>query len=145
AGTIHVVGGLTALSIAWILGPRQGKYSPDGMPMAIPGHDAALVLFGCLLALVGWLGIDSAGAILFTGAAPNQIALVAINTILAPCASGLAAAVITRIWFGRPDVSISANGWVSGLVAISAGCAFVNPAGAIFIGLVSGTLVTFSV
>jgi len=145
AASIQVVGGLTALSIAWILGPREGKYSPDGMPAAIPGHDAVMVLFGCLLALVGWMGLNSAGAILFTGAEPGRVVLIAVNTILAPCTSGFTAAVITRIWFGRPDVSISANGWVGGLVAISAACAFVIPAVAIFIGLVAGGLVTFAV
>ncbi len=67
AGTIQVVGGLTALAITWILGPRRGKYSADGMAPAIPGHNAVLVLFGCVLALVGWIGLNSAGTILFTG------------------------------------------------------------------------------
>ena len=65
AGTIQVLGGLTALSVTWILGPRRGKYSADGMAPAIPGHNAVLVMFGCLLSLVGWLGLNSAGAMLF--------------------------------------------------------------------------------
>ena len=67
AGTIQVMGGLSALAVTWILGPRRGKYSADGMAPAIPGHNAVLVLFGCMLALVGWIGLNSAGAILFTG------------------------------------------------------------------------------
>ena len=67
AGSIQVLGGLTALAVTWILGPRRGKYSADGMAPAIPGHNAVLVLFGCVLALVGWIGLNSAGAILFTG------------------------------------------------------------------------------
>ena len=70
-------GGLTALSIAWILGPRRGKYSHDGLPTAVPGHNVVLVQLGCLLALAGWLGLNSAGAILFGGAdsAPRRFGL----------------------------------------------------------------------
>src|SRR5579863_4922828 len=71
AGPIHVVGGLTALAITWIVGPRRGKYTSDGMPMAIPGHNAVLVLFGCMVAFVGWLGLNSAGAMLFAGLDPD--------------------------------------------------------------------------
>jgi ammonium transporter, Amt family len=145
AGTIQVVGGLTALSIAWLLGPRRGKYSPDGMPTAIPGHNVVFVMMGCLLALVGWLGLNSAGAILFAGVEPGRTILISINTTLAAGAAGLAAALITRLRFGRTDVSISANGWVGGLVASSAACAFIAPAAAVFLGLVAGVLVTFSV
>ena len=145
AGSIHVLGGLTALAIAWILGPRKGKYSAEGMPNAIPGHNAVLVLFGCLLALVGWLGLNSAGAILFTGSRPGETVLIVINTTLAAASAGLAAALITRAQFGRPDVSLTANGWVSGLVASSAACVFVAPVEAALIGLVGGALTTFSV
>src|SRR5579864_637809 len=76
ASSIHVVGGLTALAVTWILGPRRGKYSPDGMAPAIPGHNGVFVLFGCLLALLGWFGLNSAGAILFTGGAPAQSAMI---------------------------------------------------------------------
>lgn len=145
SGTIQAVGGLTALALAWILGPRRSKYSPEGMPTAIPGHHAVLVLFGCFLALAGWLGLNSAGALLFTGVAPTRVILVAINTLLAAGAGILAAVVITGIRFGRPDVSISANGWVGGLVASSASCAFVNPAAALIIGAIAGALITYSV
>jgi Amt family ammonium transporter len=143
--SIHVVGGLTALAIAWILGPRRGKYPAEGMPAAIPGHNAVFILFGCFLALVGWLGLNSAGALLFAAAEPGRAVLISINTILAAGSAGLMAVVLTRFRFGRPDVSISANAWVGGLVAISAGCAFVAPAAAVLIGLVAGALVTFSV
>lgn len=145
AGTIQVLGGLTALSIAWILGPRNHKYSSEGMPNAIPGHNAVLVMLGCFLALLGWLGLNSAGSILFTGAAPGQTVLVAVNTTLSAVAAGLAAAVITRIQFGRPDVSLTANGWIGGLVASSAACAFVAPVEAMLMGIVAGILTTLSV
>jgi ammonium transporter, Amt family len=145
AGSIQVVGGLTALAVTWILGPRRGKYSADGMAPAIPGHNSVLVLFGCVLALVGWIGLNSAGAILFTGAQAFSSPLIAINTLLAASASALTAAFITKVRFGKPDASLTANGWVGGLVASSASCAFVSPAEAIVIGSVAGTVITFSI
>jgi len=145
AGSIHAVGGLTALAIAWILRPRRGKFAPEGMPTAIPGHNAVFVLFGCLLALMGWLGLNTAGAILYAGVAASRVPLVAINTLLSAGSGTLASALITRTRFGKPDASLSANGWVGGLVASSAVCAFVIPAAAALIGLVAGALVTLSV
>jgi Amt family ammonium transporter len=82
SATIQVLGGLTALSIVWLLGPRRGKYNPEGMPAALPGHNTVLVLFGCLLAFVGWVGLNSAGSLLFAGIAPGRTVLVAVNTLL---------------------------------------------------------------
>ena len=145
AGTIHVLGGLTALSITWILGPRRGKYSADGMAPAIPGHNAVLILFGCLLALLGWLGLNCAGAILFAGGEPSGSELIAMNTVLAGAAAALTAAFITNVRFGKPDASLTANGWVAGLVASSASCAFVVPAEAVVIGSIAGAVVTFCI
>jgi ammonium transporter, Amt family len=145
SGTIHTVGGLTALAITWIVGPRRGKYSSDGMPMAIPGHNAVLVLFGCMIAFVGWLGLNSAGAMLFAGVDASRVPLIAINTLLGASSAALVAAMITKIRFGKPDASLTANGWVGGLVAGSAACAFVPPAAIVIVGLVAGALVTFSV
>ena len=145
AGPIQVVGGLTALSATWILGPRRGKYSADGMAPAIPGHNGVFVLFGCVLALIGWIGLNSAGAVLFTGAEPSGAALVAINTLLAAAASALTAAFITKVRFGKPDASLTANGWIGGLVASSASCAFVSPAESVVIGSIAGALITFSI
>jgi len=145
SSTIQGVGGLTALSVAWILGPRHGKYTPEGTPAAIPGHNSVVALFGCLVALVGWTGLNCAGAILFTGAEPARTVLVAMNTSLAAASAALAAAAVTRLRFGKPDASLCANAWVGGLVASSAACAFVPPAAAVAIGLVAGALVIFSV
>lgn len=146
AGAIHVVGGLTALSMAWILGPRRGKFSAAGTPAAIPGHDFVFVLFGCMLALTGWLGLNSAGSILLAGVVqPDTIVASSINTILAAGAGLLGAALITRARYGKPDVSLSANGWVAGLVASSAGCGLVAPAAAVIIGAVAGSLAVWSV
>jgi Amt family ammonium transporter len=145
SGSIHAVGGLTALSIAWILGPRRNKYSRDGVPNAIPGHNAVLVLLGCVFALVGWLGLNSAGAILFAGIAPAETIVVAVNTLLAASVAALSALMITRLRYAKPDASLVANGWVSGLVASSAGCSSLTPAASLFTGLVAGLLVTLSI
>ncbi len=145
SGAIHAVGGLTALSIAWIVGPRRGKYAPDGMPAAIPGHNTVIVLFGCMLALLGWIGLNAAGAILYTGAPTERIALIGVNPLLAAGSAALSAAAITRFRFGRPDASLCANGWVAGLVSSSAACAVVQPAIAVIIGLVAGALIPIAV
>ena len=145
ASTIQAVGGLTALSISWILGPRRGKYVMNGMPAAIPGHNAVLVLFACFLTLAGWLGLNCAGAILFSAVEPGRVVLVAVNTTLAAASALLVTAAITGRRFGKPDASLCANGWVSGLAAGSAGCAFVTPAAAVITGLVAGALVTVTV
>lgn len=145
SGSVQALGGLTALSIGWILGPRHGKYTRDGMPSAIPGHNSVFVIVGCFFALVGWIGLNGAGAMLFTEANPNRIVSIAINTVLAAATAGLTGAVITKIRFGRPDASLAANGWVGGLAASSAGCAYIEPAEAVAIGIVAGALVIFSV
>ncbi len=145
SSTIQVVGGLTALSVAWILGPRKGKYTVEGMPSAIPGHNSVLVSFGCLLALIGWMGLNSAGAVLFGSVDPGNAVRIAINTVLSASAAALMAAAITRVRFGKPDASLTANGWIGGLAASSAACAFVVPAESIVIGGIAGALVTFSV
>jgi ammonium transporter, Amt family len=145
ASTVQVVGGLTALSIVWIIGPRRGKYAEDGIAPAIPGHNIVYVLFGAFLILPGWIALNAAGAILFAGAAPAQTAVMAINTVLCASSACVAALIITRIRFGKPDASLSANGWVSGLVASSAVCAFVSPWLAIGVGLIAGGLVTAAV
>jgi ammonium transporter, Amt family len=145
AGVIQVVGGLTALSITWILGPRRGKFSSDGMPSAMPGHNIVLALLGCFLAWLGWLGLNGAGAILFTGVEASRVILIAVNTTLAAGSAALSVAGITRARFGKTDASLCANGWVAGLVAVSAGCAVVRPAAAVIMGLVAGALVIYSV
>ncbi|HLH43931.1 MAG TPA: hypothetical protein VKV74_13155 [Bryobacteraceae bacterium] len=141
AGAIQTIGGLTALSVAWILGPRRGKFSPDGLPAAIPGHNSVFVLIGCLLAFTGWTGLNGAGAILFYHASPARVALIAVNTFLAAGSALLVTSLITRARFSRPDASLSANGWVAGLVASSAGSPFLPPAAALIVGIVSGALV----
>ena len=113
--------------------------------MALPGHNAVFTTFGCFLTLIGWFGVNSSAAILFYGAAPLRIPMIAVNTALSAVSALLAAALVTRTRFGKPDASLSANGWVAGLAASSAGAAFQVPAEALITGLAAGALVTFSV
>ena len=145
SGVIQVTGGLTALSIAWLLGPRQGKYSSNGMPAAIPAHNGVYVVFGSLLAWIGWLGLNSAGAILYAGLPAENSVLVVINTTFSAMSAALTAAAVTRIRFRKPDASLIANGWVGGLVASSAGCASLKPATAVLAGIVAGALVVLAI
>ncbi len=145
SGVIQVTGGLAALSVAWIIGPRRGKYTEDGMATAIPGHDISSVLFGCILALMGWIGLNAAASLLFYGVTPAGIARVVVNTTLCAAASSLAAMGTTQLRYGKPDASLSANGWVAGLAAGSAGCAFISPAASIVTGLAAGIVVTWLV
>ena len=142
---ISGVGGATGLCVAWILGPRRAKYSAEGAPAAIPGHDMVMVGLGCLLAMIGWLGLNSAGALLFGGIAPGGVVLVGLNTVLSAAFATLAAVFFTRLRFGKPDASLCMNGLVGGLVASSAGCASLTPGTAAITGFIAGALVTYSV
>ncbi len=138
AATLQVVGGVTALAVAWMVGPRRGKFPKDGPPSVIPAHHIIYVLFGCMLALVGWLALNLLGAVLFAGISGPALAMTEINTLL--CASGalLAAVLVTRLRFGKPDASLCANAWIAGLVASSAVAALVAPAAALLVGVIAG-------
>ncbi len=138
AATVHVIGGLSALAVIWIAGPRRGKFPKEGLSTAMPGHNATYVLFGCLLALVGWVAWNLAGAVIWVHAPLAALPGTAINTLLS--ASGALAATfsVTRFRFGKPDASLCANGWLAGLVASSACAAFASPVGSLFVGGVAG-------
>jgi ammonium transporter, Amt family len=138
AASIHLLGGLSALAVIWIAGARKGKFPKEGFSTAMPGHNAVYVLFGCLLALVGWLGFNLAGAILWLRAPLAALPVTAVNTMLSASAAIAATFVVTQVRFGKPDASLCANGWLTGLVASSASAALVTPLEAIFIGLIAG-------
>jgi len=120
AATVQALGGLSALAVIWILGPRRTKFSGSSMPRAIPGHHMIYVLLGCLLLLPGWMAFNCLGAILFAGIALPSLVLVVLNTLLSAAAALLAAMLVTGLRFRKPDASLCANGWVSGLVVSSA-------------------------
>jgi Amt family ammonium transporter len=138
AASVHAVGGLSALAVVWIAGPRKGKFPKEGLATAMPGHNTVYIVFGCLLALVGWLAWNVAGAILWLHAGPSALAQTVINTALSGSAALVAAFTITRSRFGKPDASMCANGWLAGLVASCACAAIVTPLEAIAVGAVAG-------
>ena len=144
AAVVQVPSGLAALSVAWIAGLRQGKYA-GGVATAIPGHNIVLVLFGCVLALVGFTALELAASELVYGAPLQQLVWTAINAMLSAGCGLLAAVLTTRLRYRKPDASISANGWVAGLVAGSAGCGTLSPGQAVFIAVIAGGLVTWLV
>ena len=138
AASVHVLGGISALAVIWIAGPRKGKFPKEGLATALPGHNAAYVIFGCMLALVGWLAWNVAGAVLWLHAPPGALPVTAINTLLAASGALAATFAVTRLRFGKPDASLCANGWLAGLVASSACAALVAPGQALFVGIVAG-------
>ena len=140
AAPIHALGGLSALAVVWIAGPRKGKFPREGLSTAMPGHNVVYVLLGCLIALVGWLAWNMAGSLLWLSAAPGGLVLTAVNTLLSAAAALVATFAVTRIRFGKPDASLCANGWLSGLVTSSACAGLVSPAAALFTGLVAGIM-----
>ena len=140
AGTIHMLGGLSALAVAWIAGPRKGKFPQGGFATAMPGHNAVYILFGCLLALTGWLAFNLAGAVLWLQAPLSALPVAAVNTLLSASGAIAATFAVTRVRFGKPDASLCANGWLAGLVTSSATAAIVTPIEALFAGIVAGII-----
>jgi Amt family ammonium transporter len=138
AATVHVLGGFSALAVVWITGPRKGKFPKEGLSTALPGHNAIYVIFGCLLALVGWLGWNIAGALLWLHAPLSSLAITAINTLLSASGALTATFTVTRVRFGKPDASLCANGWLTGLVTSSACAGLVTPGQALFVGVIAG-------
>jgi Amt family ammonium transporter len=137
-----MVGGSTGLAGAIVLGPRMGKYRANGTPTAIPGHHIPMAVAGCLILFVGWFGFNLGPAMVDSG---SRLGAIAVNTMLGGVAAAFAAMCYVWFIYGKPDLSLIANGLLGGLVAISASCAFVSPAGAIMIGLVAGVLCCASV
>jgi ammonium transporter, Amt family len=138
---VHMTGGCAALMGAWILGPRRGKYGPDGKPRFMPGHSIAFTILGCFVLLVGWYGFNPGSYL----EADPIIGKIAVNTTLAGAAGAVVAMMVTWIKSGKPDVSMTGNGLLAGLVGVTAGCWAVDQLGALIIGAVSGALVVFAV
>lgn len=138
---VHMTGGCAAFMGAYFLGPRIGKYSADGRPRAIAGHNIPYAILGCFILLVGWYGFNPGS---WLGADP-VIGKIAINTTLAGAAGAVVAMALTWVKSGKPDVSMAGNGLLAGLVGVTAGCWVVDQLGAIVIGAVAGAIVVFSV
>lgn len=142
SSVVHMTGGVAALVGAKVLGPRLGKYRADGKPNAIPGHHIPMALLGCFILAFGWFGFN-AGSTLAGG--DLRIGVVAVNTMLASAAGAFSSMIYMWMRFGKPDISMIANGFLAGLVAITAPCAFVNAISSVVIGLVAGILLCMSV
>ncbi len=145
SGVVHAVGGLSALAIAMVLGPRIGKFNRQGKPQAILAHDLVLVITGCLILAFGWFGFNPGSTLGASTSGNLRIGAIAVNTMLASAAGMMSAMLYMWIMYGKPDASMTGNGFLAGLVAITAPCAFVNPVGAVIIGLIAGVLVCVAV
>src|SRR6187549_2914974 len=142
SSVVHMVGGMAALAGAIVLGPRIGKYTKDGKPVAMPGHHIPMALVGTLILAFGWFGFNPGSTLAGTDL---RISVVATNTMLAGT-GGAITSMIYMMWrFGKPDPSMMANGMLAGLVAITAPCAFVTASVSMLIGAISGVLVCVAV
>lgn len=139
---VHLTGGIAALAGAAILGPRLGKYGPDGKPRAILGHSIPLAMLGALLLFFGWFGFNGGSVLVADGA---LVASVLVNTVLAGAVGGVASALVTRIRFGKYDVGMTGNGMLAGLVGVTAGADVLDTFGSLAVGVAAGILVVFVV
>lgn len=138
---VHSVGGWAALAGAMVLGPRIGKYTRDGRVKPILGHNIPLAALGVFILWVGWFGFNPGS----TTTADKSIAMIFVNTNLSAAAGAVFAMIASWIKFGKPEVGMSLNGALAGLVGITAGCANVSPGSSLVIGAIAGVLVVISV
>jgi Amt family ammonium transporter len=139
---VHALGGVCALVGAIMLKPRYGKFNKDGSPNVISGHNMPLVAMGVFILWFGWYGFNAGSTLGFDD--PQLVARIALNTTMAPAVAAFAAMLLSWIKYGKPDLSLSLNGLLGGLVGITAPCAVVGSGSAIMIGLISGILVVFA-
>lgn len=138
---VHSVGGWCALTGSIILGPRLGKYKGNGSIFPLPGHNLSLATLGCFILWIGWFGFNPGS----TMTVNDKIAYIAVVTNLSAASGAITATISSWILAGKPDLSLSINGILSGLVSITGGCAMVNYSSAIMIGSVAGIIVVLSV
>jgi len=142
SAVVHSMGGMLALAGAIVLGPRIGKFKKDGTARAFPGHDIPMAIIGTIILFFCWFSFNAGSTLNSTD---FRLSVVATNTMIAGAIGGLIAMFYMWIKFGKPDPSMTANGTLAGLVAITAPCAFVNGISAFIIGLIAGLLVCVSV
>jgi ammonium transporter, Amt family len=143
SGVVHMIGGTIALIGAIVIGPRIGRFNTDGSANAMPGHNIPMGILGTIILFFGWFGFNPGSSLAFVGTGGFLAVNAAVNTIIAGAVAGCSA-MIYMWWFGpsrRPDPSLSVNGVLAGLVAITAPCAFVDSLGAVAIGFIAGILV----
>lgn len=138
---VHSVGGWAALAGAIVVGPRIGKFGKEGKVRPIPGHNLPLAALGVMILWFGWYGFNAGS----TTAGTSAIAIIAVNTTLSAAAGALFSMVTAWVRYGVPDVGVSLNGALAGLVGITAGVANLDPAMAVIAGAIAGVIVVFSV
>lgn len=139
---VHSVGGWAALAGAIVLGPRIGKYNPDGSANALPGHNLLMAALGVFILWFGWFGFNPGSTVAGTDL---SIASIAVTTNLAATAGAFMTMCVSWLKYGKPDVSMTLNGVLAGLVGITAGCASVSNVGAVIIGSLAGIVVLYAV
>jgi Amt family ammonium transporter len=142
SSVVHMTGGVTALAGSMVLGPRTGKFRRDGTIGVLPGHNLPMALLGSLILAFGWFGFNAGSTL---AASDPRVAEIAVNTVLSSAAGAIMALFFVWQRHRRPDIAMACNGLLGGLVAITAGCAFVTPAAAVLVGVVAGLLVVLSV
>jgi Amt family ammonium transporter len=142
SGVVHAMGGVAAFWGAKAIGPRIGKFAKDGTPRAIPGHHIPMAFLGTFILLVGWMGFN--GASTFAGT-DLRMTVIIVNSVISCAFGSLTALFVMWKKFGKPDPSMTANGLLAGLVAITAPCAFVAPWAAAVIGTIAGVIVVYVV
>lgn len=138
---VHSVGGWAALMGAAFLGPRMGKYNAEGQVNALPGHNLSIATLGCLILWLGWFGFNPGSQL----AADLAVPYIAVTTNLGAAAGGVAATAVSWALSGKPDLSMTINGILAGLVSVTAGCYVFGYGGAFWAGLIGGVLVVFAV
>ncbi len=144
SGVVHAVGGWCALAGAIVLGPRIGKYNPDGSSNAIPGHNMVFAVVGSIILAFGWFGFNPGSTLGASGNGDLRIGLIAVNTMVSGAAGSVMAMIYT--WLSgakKPDLGMMCNGLLAGLVAITGGSGYVSPLGSLIIGTVAGFNVVF--
>ncbi len=142
SSVVHMTGGVLAYVGAKMLGPRLGKFNKDGTPNAMPGHHIPMAIVGCFILAFGWFGFNAGSTL---AGSDLRIGVIAVNTMLASAAGALSAAMYMWFLYGKPDISMAANGLLAGLVAITAPCAFVTAPAAVLIGVLAGIILCVSV
>lgn len=142
SAVVHSMGGMLALSGAIVIGPRIGKFKKDGTARAFPGHNIPMAIIGTIILFFCWFAFNAGSTL---NASDFRLSVVATNTMIAGAIGGLVAMFYMWIKYGKPDPSMTANGALAGLVAITAPCAFVNGISAFIIGLIAGVLVCLAV
>ncbi len=143
---VHAVGGFAGLAAAILLGPRIGKFDPEGRPQALPGHNLTFAALGVFILFIGWYGFNPGSQLAIYGKDnTSAVMLIAVNTTLAAMAGAVSSMITTWIFFGKPELTMSLNGVLGGLVGITANCDTVSNIEAVIIGLVAGLLVVFGV